>query len=116
MNLLLGTPGPASEVKHHVQSNQWSGEDINGIFVSALCHESFRLAPGGHTRPISVMVRLVPPFNAPLAVKLSYGSAASPRILRELELDPPEVSKLYTDFTTGKLSAQQYVERILPTF
>ena len=84
--------------------------------MSALCHESFRLAPGGHTRPISVMVTLVPPFTALLAVKLSYGSAASPRILRELQLDPGEVSKVYADFTSAKLTAQQYVERILPAF
>jgi hypothetical protein len=95
LNYQLFPPGAPSRIVTRQEVTDWTGQTVAGVVMAFMSPNNFRLAPGGLVVPVSMTFDLEPPFQSPLAFKLSYGCESSPRMSFEIKVEPADLAALH---------------------
>jgi hypothetical protein len=65
------------------------------VVSSAVAKDSYKLAPDFITPVFSIMLRLMPPIETALFLKLAYGAEVTHTKVREIQHTPSQLERLY---------------------
>jgi hypothetical protein len=106
-------PKGGSQISFVTDTENWTGNVALGVRISLVAKDGFRLAPEAISAPVTLVVRLAPPFQGPLYWTCWYGHEDSPVTMIQRQVPASRIQALYEDFVETGDRGYDLVRRVM---
>src|SRR5262249_42624475 len=113
LTLNIIPPKGGTEIHFTTDTANWTGNIALGVRIGLIAKDEFRLAPEAIARPLTLHVRLAPPFGNFLYWTCWYGHEDSPVTMIQKQVPASRIQALYEDFVETGDQGHDLVKKVM---